>query len=355
MSGPGLSTSTETATPPDRRARLVAAVFDLCEAAPRNRTPQADAALAQAVLPVVMQAEELVRRRLAERLAVAEWAPHDLVAALSLDEITVARPLLSHSPILIDADLLDVLDRADVDHRIEVARRPSLGPAVAEKASEDEEGLVLTALASNERTLLPPTALARLVDAARRTAALRGPLARRPDLQPDQAAKLHAVVGEALRSHLAARFDLGGETPAAGVASASSDATADRDADRADMEQRLVQKLEGAGQLRPGFLIKSLREGRLGLFEEALARLAALPRGAAAAALRAQTPEPLALACAAAGIDRSAFPTVLSLVRRETGGAPPDAVSSMISVKEAFGFAGPEAARRALALLGGAA
>ena len=353
MSGPGLSNATQTAH--DRRARMVASVFDLCEAAPRDRSREADAALSQALLPLVQQAERDVRSRLAERLAAADWAPHDLVATLALDDISVARPLLARSPILIDADLLAVLHRSDVDHRIEVARRPALSAAVAELASADEEGLVLTALASNERTVLPPRALARLVDAARRTAALRGPLARRDDLDRDLAIKLYAVVGEALRSHLAARFTLPADDLAAAVSGAVSDAGSAADADRADMEHRLVEKLQGAGQLRPGFLIRSLREGRLGLFEEALSRLALLPRSAIAGALRAPTPEPLALACAAADLDRGAFPTVLALVRRETGGAPGEAAGSVLGVKTAFSLTRPEATRRALALLGDAA
>ena len=113
--------------------------------------------------------------------------------------------------------------------------------------------------------------------------------------------------------------------------------------------------MQGAGQLRPGFLIKSLREGRLGLFEEALGRLAALPRDTAAAAVRLPSPEALALACAAAGVDRSAFPTVLTLVRAQTGGSPGDAPGSLLDVKAAFALTAPEAAQRVLSLTGGAA
>ena len=348
----GLQTSTEPAAPFDGRARMVASLFDLCQAAPRNRSPQADAALAQAVLPVVRAAERTVRQRLAERLASADWAPHDLVAALTLDEIDVARPLLAHSPILIDTDLLAVLDLPDVDHRVAVARRPSLSPTVADKASTDEEALVLTALASNEHTLLPHTALARLVDAARRTAALRGPLARRRDLDPELALGLYTVVGEALRRHLTERFNLPADRLALAVSGAVDDAGIGQNAERSDMEQRLVEKLQGAGQLRPGFLIKSLREGRLGLFEAALARLTTLPAPMIAASLHADSPEPLALACAAAGLDRGAFPTVLALVRQETGGSPGDAADSLLRVKTALALSAPDAAERLLILNG---
>ena len=43
------------------------------------------------------------------------------------------------------------------------------------------------------------------------------------------------------------------------------------DAEREEMERRLVSKLQSAGQLRAGFLVRAVREKRLSLFEHALA------------------------------------------------------------------------------------
>jgi uncharacterized protein (DUF2336 family) len=334
---------------------VVDAVADLCEAAPRQRSTAADAALAQAILPFVIEAEQEVRQRLAERLSEADWAPHDLVAVLALDEIDVARPLIAHSPVLTEADLLRLLRHADVAHRIEVARRPALSEDVAWSAANDAEPLVLTALASNEHTKLPPRALERLIDAARSTSALRGPLARRRELDPDLAVQLYAFVGEGLRKTLSTRFDLPADRLAEAVSHAVADAGAKDGGERSHMEQRLVSKLSSSGQLRPSFLIKSLRDGRLGLFEEALSALSGLPRAAVAASLRETTAEPLALACAAAGLDRGAFPTLLTLVQRETGGAPASDSESLLWVKNAFAHSPSDAAHRALVLLGGPA
>ena len=328
-----------------RRARMVDSVADLCAAAPRNRTPEADAALAQAFLTVFTDAELDVRAQVARRIAFADWAPRGVAATLALDEIDVARPLLAHSAQLLDPDLLRVLQEAPVDHRVEVARRPALSIPVSDRVSQDEEALVLTALSANEQTTLSTLALGRLVTAARNVSALRGPLARRADLTPDLAQSLHAVVGEGLRGDLSRRFQL----PSSGAGPIARGAD-----DQADMERRLVQKLRASGELRPGFLLKSLRDGRLGLFEAALAVLADVPAQGVREAVAGPGPERLALACTAAGLDRSVFPTLLALVRAETFGEPADTPSSMLKVRSALAGTDPQAARR-LFLNGGSA
>ena len=82
-------------------------------------------------MPTAALAEAVLRRgrrtpnrrcasRLAERLAAADWAPHDLVAALALDEIEVAPPApwrrvpSSWTPTFLSG----ARSRADVDHRV---------------------------------------------------------------------------------------------------------------------------------------------------------------------------------------------------------------------------------------------
>ena len=88
------------------------------------------------------------------------------------------------------------------------------------------------------------------------------------------------------------------------------------------MERRLVAKLEAAGQLRPGHLLRALKEGRLTLFLTALATLGRFDRNHVLRAVNSDRPELLALACAAVGIDRSVFPTILEMVRDLNGGLP---------------------------------
>src|SRR5207247_6482663 len=95
-----------------------------------------------------------------------------------------------------------------------------------------------------------------------------------------------------------------------------------RDSEREMMERRLIDKLHAAGQLRPGYLVRALREGRLNLFTAALAMLGRFEADHIRRAIDSDQPELLALACAAVGIDRSVFPTILEMVRQLNGGRP---------------------------------
>jgi uncharacterized protein (DUF2336 family) len=173
--------------------------------------------------------------------------------------------------------------------------------------------------------------MARLVWAARMMPGLRAPLTRHPDLTDDLAVALYAWIGETLREALIARFRLDPVALEAALGEAVSAAASEpfgrpvsleRAEDRAATERRLVEKLDAAGQLRPGYLLRALREHKLSLFETALARLAGLPQADVQTALTCDRPEILALACLVAGIDRSVFPTVLTRVREMNRGLP---------------------------------
>ena len=161
--------------------------------------------------------------------------------------------------------------------------------------------------------------------------ALRLPLSRHPLLTPGLGSALYAWVGEALRDALVGRFNLDRTALDAAVGDAVSAARAEpigrlvsmeRPEEREVMEHRLVEKLDAAGQLKPGYLVRALRENKLGLFEVGLARLAGLGLKDLRAALAHGRPDMLALACVAAGIDRSVFKTVLTRVRELNGGRP---------------------------------
>ena len=170
----------------DDRQRLLLAITALCDANPPAE--EISEVLGEVLLMLANQVERDVRRILAERLARAEWAPHALINMLALDEIEIARPILSSSPLLQDEDLIVVLVQATIEHQIEVARRPSLSGRVADAIIDRAEPATLTALASNRTAEISPDGVRRLVEHSRRIAALRAPLTRHPRFEPNLAA-----------------------------------------------------------------------------------------------------------------------------------------------------------------------
>ena len=79
--------------------------------------------------------------------------------------------------------------------------------------------------------------------------------------------------------------------------------------------KKLIDKLSASGQLRSSFLIRVLNQGQMDLFEYGFAALLQMDVEAMRKALYGETAMTVALACRAAGIDRSVFMTVFNLSR----------------------------------------
>ena len=205
---------------------------------------------------------------------------------------------------------------------------------------------MLTALATNQTAHLSEADMAELIEAAQTIATLRAPLSEHRQLTGRLAERLYLWVGLALRKGLAERFSLDERALDAALAGAIArtqlgvDAQTaprlHREGEREDMEQRLVDKLHAAGQLRPGYLIRALREQRLGVFTAALAVLGDFDIQHVRSTLNCDRPELLALACAAIGIDRSVFPDILQMVRDLNAGRPGGGEEASRRANEAF-------------------
>ena len=314
----------------EARERLLLGVVALCDACPP--AGELSPVLSEIFLTLARQAEREVRKVLSEKLAHAEWAPAALVNVLALDEIEIARPILESSPILQDEDLLRVLIEASLEHQIAVARRPRISGRVADAVIDRAEPAVLMALTTNRTAEISAEGVRRLVEHSRRIAALRGPLTRHPLLTEALAEQLYQWVGTALRQSIAARFSVDGQALAAAVHDAVDDVMRPTgpepdpvdQGDRDEMERRLIDKLQSAGQLRAGLLIRAVREKRLSLFAHGLSALGGFSVGQVRAALSAPTPEALYYACAAVGIDRAVFPTLLVELRKLNDSMPGD-------------------------------
>lgn len=320
------------------RERLLLGIVDLCDGDEGDEavvnSPAVQALLSSIFMSLLVEAERDIRIRLAEKLADAAWAPAALINVLALDDIEIARPIIAASPVLQDQDLVRLLVDATIEHQIEVARRPRLGPPVVTEILRQKEPAVLTALAGNATAQVTEDDLRTLVELSGKVVALRTPLSRHPKLSGELARSLYLWVGQALRQSLVARFDLDAaaldealahsvrETHGSLAQGLELDLPRLREDEQEEMERRLIAKLDVAGQLRPGYLLRVLREHRLSLFVGGLTTLGRFEPSHIRRAIDSDRPELLALACAAVGIDRSVFPTILTLVRELNGGRP---------------------------------
>ncbi|MEA2824264.1 MAG: hypothetical protein QOF03_746 [Alphaproteobacteria bacterium] len=259
--------------------------------------------------------EMSIRIGVAQRLAGDENAPHELVLLLADDKIEVARPILARSPILSDEDLIRVIEKGSKPHQISIAERPSIGVTVSAALARSECEAAIIALLRNVTAKIAAETFELLSERARRLSRLQEPLTQRPDLPPEVAQKLHAWVSGALKTALAQRYpEVSGQVSHAVEQTRAAHRNEEPPVPEANAI-KLVSKLFASGQLRSSFLIRVLNQGQMELFEHAFATLLSMDVEIMRRALYGASPTTVALACRAAGIDRSVFMTVFQLSR----------------------------------------
>jgi uncharacterized protein (DUF2336 family) len=268
--------------------------------------------------------EMAIRIALAQRLADDVSAPHDLILLLVDDTIEVARPLILHSPLLTETDALRLIASASVPHMEAVAGRPNIGIAVTDALARSDAETVLVALVRNATAKISNATYGTLVEKSRAIAQLQEPLIQRPDLPAGLATSMCAWVSDALKTYIQNNYHL----PPALVNEALSHATTVLTSEPqgpkdppADSAQKLIEKLATSGQLKAGFLMRVLSQGQIDLFDLAFARLLGLELTPFRHFFYQDGVKLVALACRAAGIDKSVFATVFNLSRQARGQA----------------------------------
>lgn len=233
----------------------------------------------------------LVRLALAEALAPSAGAPHPLVTALAQDGAAVAAVVLSASPLLTEAELVDAVALGCGTVQGAVARRAAVSPGVAAALAEVGAAEACAVLCANPGAEVTPRSLARILERHGADADVRRVLLDRSDLQPEARHDLAAAVADTLARFVAERAWLSADAAARLVRDALDQAcltiaadTARRDG--ADRARPLVAHLRAAGRLTPALLIRAVLRGHFATFEAAMSELSGVPLARVAGLLR---------------------------------------------------------------------
>src|SRR3989442_14307141 len=150
------------------------------------------AAAEGALLMLLDDPSPLVRQAMAEVFSRSREAPAAIVQALSLDQPSVAVPILEHSPLLIDADLVDIVATGNNEMQCAIARRINLPASVCAAIAEVGTASAALELIENAYAELAPFSWDPIVDRHGHLAAIREsmlvledlPAAPRPALVP---------------------------------------------------------------------------------------------------------------------------------------------------------------------------
>jgi uncharacterized protein (DUF2336 family) len=237
------------------------------------------AAAEGALLMLLDDPSPLVRQAMAEVFARSALAPAAIVQALSLDQPTVALPILEHSPLLIDADLVDIVATGDCETQCAIARRIGLPASVCAAIAEVGSAAAALELIENAYAELPAFSWDRIVERHGHLAAIRESMLVLDDLPAATRAALVAKLSETLAQFVVARNWLSADR-AGRIAGEARDRSTINIAARSHGEDMrgLVRHLRATGQLTAGLILRALLSGNLELFDTALAELAGMPR-----------------------------------------------------------------------------
>jgi uncharacterized protein (DUF2336 family) len=300
----------------ESRSELYLSIAGLMQA--RRDAAESERQLLHAIMvQLTKQVEMQVRHALAERMAEAADAPHELILLLANDRIEVAQTILEKSTLLSEQELIDIINATSHLHQKVIAGRPDVTTRIAATLAESSVLEVLVVLVRNQRARIAQETLERLAERSKQSSDLQHGVLARPEIPEDLAKRMCTYVSEALHSFIAERFRIDPVAMRKDIALASAEAHAKLT--QASGPERLVAKLHAAGQLKPGFAVKALGQGQLDVFEHVAAKLIGIPIEPLCRLLRVGDAHTLAMVCQAVGIDRSAFATLFSQAEQLRG------------------------------------
>ncbi|TMK37451.1 MAG: DUF2336 domain-containing protein [Alphaproteobacteria bacterium] len=266
------------------------------------------AAAEGALLMLLDDPSPLVRLAMAEVFARSADAPAAIVQALSLDQPSVALPVLEHSPLLIDADLVDIVATGNCETQCAIARRIRLPASVCAAIAEVGTAAAALELIENAYAELAPFSWDRIVERHGHLAAIRESMLVLEDLPAATRAALVAKLSETLAQFVVARNWLSADR-AGRIASEARDRSTMHIAarSRGDDMRGLVAHLRLTGQLTAGLILRALLSGNLELFDSALAELSGLPKARVSALLHDRSGASLRALLKRAGLPESTF------------------------------------------------
>ena len=202
-----------------------------------------------------------VRAILAEEIKRLDCIPRDIALTLAHDIHTVvAAPILQYSPLLSDADLIEIIACGQVQEVLNaIASRKPVSEPVSDRLVQSLDVPAVAALLVNPDAKIRKETMDRIIEQAEEIQAWQMPLALRADLSARAIRRIGSLVGASILERLAARSDL-------------SDAT--RIHLNRELRARLAEVPPDADTISPADMVAAARkDGRLdGAFVEQAAQ-----------------------------------------------------------------------------------
>lgn len=234
---------------------------------------------AHAILELIARdAAELVRRALSVTLRNSPNLPRDIALRLAMDGDAVAAPVLEHSPVLTDEDLLKVLESSSTAKRCAIAGRARVSPIVVHELIDSGDEAAMGVAAANDGAEFDPAAYQRAFAAFCENPKVMDAFVARSHLPLDVTEKLISHISDTALQRLVKRHALPPQLAVELAEGMRERATLDLvdQAGLAHNPQHFVQQLRLNARLTPSLVLRALLRGHVTFVEHAFAELAGI-------------------------------------------------------------------------------
>jgi uncharacterized protein (DUF2336 family) len=236
---------------------------------------QEDRLAAEAAMTVLLDdPSPLVRKALADALAGSDIAPRSVVLSLAQDQPDIAETIAGRSPLLSDAELVDLAASGSEKIQCAIAARAPLSRTVAAALAEVGGAAACLTLIENLGAQFDAEEIARIAERHGHLAAVREELLAREDLPVETRQALVAKLSDTLARFVAHKEWLPSDRAENVTREACDRATVVLASEtREDEVAVLIRHLVETRQLTGGLVLRALVAGNLRFFVEALAQL----------------------------------------------------------------------------------
>ncbi|MEO0501196.1 MAG: DUF2336 domain-containing protein [Pseudomonadota bacterium] len=223
------------------------------------------------VRAVARDVEIEVRKALAETISLSRDLPADVARELANDVASVAEPILRHSDVLADEDLVEVVRARSEAHRLAIAGRKRVSRVVSSSLADVGEPKVLGTLVDNAGADIDDGAFSTLIDRSADPKAMAMQVATRDRLPLATAERLIALISDRIRTRTGQAIDAEAQAGAALLL---------RGADTEGLDlMALVDRLAANKRLSAALAVRAADAGDAELALAALARRVNRSRG----------------------------------------------------------------------------
>jgi uncharacterized protein (DUF2336 family) len=234
-----------------------------------------DRCAAEAALTLLLDdPSSKVRQALAEALSTSKSAPPQVIVALATDQPEVAAMILSRSPLLTEADLIQIVAEGHQANQKLIAGRANLSLAVSAAIAEIGEPCACVTLLANNAADVALLSFRRMAERFGHVPAVREALVCDARLPAEIRHMLLVQLGDALRQSPLVRASMGPTHADKVLRNACMKASLTL-IERTNVNEypALIEHIRLRGDLTAGFLIRALAHGKVDFFGAALVTL----------------------------------------------------------------------------------